>query len=168
MFTTERHCSPEERQYYWDYQTKIAQEAKSGRPVMTNMAVPFYMRRPGALRMADGTARQLGGLRSFFERLGDTRTDRPEGRFLISDIADQIASGTCPDQRMTSKVVAYMALCRGLGSRPMITLARARGPEFIVDGNHSAMAAYLVALEDGDVAVSVYVLHATTGPFGVG
>ena len=113
---------------------------------------PWIRQRYGAARLWRDTAdtrEAIGALTSFFTTIDGTssmlRSNRR--RFSIGEawqLLNEPGRQGDPDvKRRVDKVLKYETLYAALSSRPIITVAEFTDDAVVIDGNHTAMAAYL-------------------------
>jgi hypothetical protein len=118
-----------------------------------------YRERP-LLGLATLTAAsEIAALTSFFKKSPDPRGSRFTIREAFEHFAGQAQAGDSDGLERIRKVRHYVALAGRPGSAPVVTLAAFVDGVVVVDGNHTAMAAYHRGIEGSNaVALPVFIL----------
>jgi hypothetical protein len=138
-----RRCTAEEVAAFRDYHKRYSHVAA---------VILALTESPSALTNAkvEGV-KAIGRLKTFFGNIGTARCRDLHGtdRFLVTQAADVLlGSGYRTDHgvlSMSSKVAAYKTLFSRSDSDPKVTIVQSANDCLIVDGNKTAIAAFLYA-----------------------
>ena len=136
-----RQCSPDEQSQFVGH---MKRNTETGQWLLEK-----YNSGARLSRMEVAGAESIGELTSFFKTLGpwhsETLTGRP--RFLIREALSLLqgpaGQADADLSKRLSKVVAYERFFHDSASDPMVTVVDFSDGSVVIDGNHTAMAAYL-------------------------
>lgn len=152
-----RQCTPDERHVWLTHQ-------RASNPETGEWLLVRYREQP-LLGLATLTgAPEIAGMTSFFRRPHEDSgaMKRFTIREALKHFEDQAQAGNSDGLARLHKIRRFVGQAGQPGSAPIVTLVVFVDDAVVVDGNHTAMAAYLRALE-GSLAAGLPVFVLETG-----